>query len=577
MTKMKKIFALLFLFLATGFSSFAFASIDRFLVEVSSNPLMLNEATDLTVTAVDKNGALVKSFIWDALISVKWMDEGGYTLPNGWVVNFVASSQGKVKFHKWIIFKQVGKVTISAEDLFDEKLIGQLEVEVKDPNNAWTLKKVLIVSPTPAWVETNKNVNIIWSMKELPNSPLQVMIDGKLNTSSSTNANGEFSVFANDISKGDHTLMAQITNAAGSVIAKSDEINFNISDLANELYKSISVDPSTSVAEWDKMTITLTVAPEVSTVELLILGNSYFMEKVKSGIFEKKLKFNTANDNVQIDAKLTADGNTKTYPNIEKLKITKAKEWTKEDTNTGENKVLDVPVPTKEETQSNVKITSIKSIYDPSTKKYLVSWTSEGNPARYIILISSNKSSIKENPELIQTTTDKQILITPPSNKEYFLQVVWADETSNPVGEASSIITLAAPDEYKPTTPTCVVDAIKISDMLIAGTHYLVWNKVPGVDRYTIYQSDTPSNDIKSMSKVGDTVDNKFAFSFDEAATEPAYKYYSVQWACNNGDLTNVSSATKVQVWPRNIALYVCMIIWFMYSGFLLTKKQEII
>jgi hypothetical protein len=47
------------------------------------------------------------------------------------------------------------------------------------------------------------------------------------------------------------------------------------------------------------------------------------MEKVKSGIFEKKLKFNTANDAVQVDAKLTADGNVKTYTNIETLKITK--------------------------------------------------------------------------------------------------------------------------------------------------------------------------------------------------------------------------------------------------------------
>jgi hypothetical protein len=51
-------------------------------------------------------------------------------------------------------------------------------------------------------------------MKDLPNSPLQILIDGKVNTSSSTNMNGEFSVFANDISKGDHTLTVQITNAA---------------------------------------------------------------------------------------------------------------------------------------------------------------------------------------------------------------------------------------------------------------------------------------------------------------------------------------------------------------------------
>jgi hypothetical protein len=75
----------------------------------------------------------------------------------------------------------------------------------------------------------------------------------------------------NDLTIDQHILTVQITNAAGTVIAKSDEINFNVSDLANELYKSIKADPSTTVAESEKITLTMTTAPEVSTVELVIL------------------------------------------------------------------------------------------------------------------------------------------------------------------------------------------------------------------------------------------------------------------------------------------------------------------
>gem|GEM_PF-6721859 len=77
------------------------------------------------------------------------------------------------------------------------------------------------------------------------------------------------------------------------------------------------MDPGTTVSENDKITVTLTTAPEVTTAELTLLGNSYFMEKTTSGIFEKKFKFNQANSRIQIDAKLTANGNSKTYTNIE--------------------------------------------------------------------------------------------------------------------------------------------------------------------------------------------------------------------------------------------------------------------
>lgn len=575
---MKKITTTISLFLVSSIIVFnsisAFAATDRFLVEISSNPMQLNEAVDLTITAVDKNGAVDKKFVGDALLNVKWLDETSYKLPNGGIVNFTPSSQWVVKFHKWFSASKIGKITLSAEDILEDTLRGEIQVEVKDANSAGSIKKVTVTSPTPAAIETNKNINIIWNMKDLPNSPLQILIDGKVNTSSSTNVNGEFSVFANDISKGDHTLTVQITNAAGTIIAKSDDINFTVGDLANELFKSINVDPSTSFKEADKITVTLTVAPEVSTVELIILGNSYFMEKVKSGIFEKKLKFNTANDAVQVDAKLTADGNVKTYTNIETLKITKwdAVESTTGTVSTGTNETTTTNQNTN---QSNVKITSIKSIYDPVTKKYLINWTVEWTPDRYLVLISSDKSSIQSNPELIQTTTDKQILITPPTNKEYFLQVIGADNQSNPLGEASEILKLLAPDEYKPSAPSCVVDAIKLTDMLIAWKHYLVWNKVAWVDRYTIYQSETPNSDISSMTKMWDTVDNKFEFAFDETATEPAYKYFAVQWTCNNGDLTNIAWSTKVQVGPMNIALYICMIIWFMYGWKVLIRKRD--
>ncbi len=551
----------------------AFASPDRFLVEVSNNPMILNEAVDLTIKAVDKNGNILKSFVWDALLTIKWIDEGKYTLPNGWIVNFNANNQWEVKFHKGIIFKQVGKATILAEDIIDDALFGKIDVEIKDPAASTALKKITIVTPVAWWTETNKNINIIWNATDLPNSPLQVLIDGRPQTSSSTNEKGEFSVYVNDLTIDQHILTVQITNAAGTVIAKSDEINFNVSDLANELYKSIKADPSTTVAESEKITLTMTTAPEVSTVELVILWQSYYMEKQQSGIFEKKLKFNTANPSIQIDAKLTANGNTKSYTNIEKLTITPAATGATE--TKSEVTETEVTAPQADE-NSLIKITSIRSIYDAMNKKYMISRTVEWNPSRYLVLLSKDKETIKDNPELIQTTVDKQLMVTPPSNANYYLQVYAADETSNPIGEPSEIIMLTAPDEYKPSAPTCIVDAISLSDALIAGKHFLVWNKQAWVERYIVYQSSNPDASIDQMSKVGETSESKFEFAFDEEAKEPMYNYFAVQWVCADGQTTNMSGSTKVQVWPWNIALYLALVVWFISSSYMLIQKQEL-
>ena len=150
-----------------------------------------------------------------------------------------------------------------------------------------------------------------------------------------------------------------------------------------------------------------------------------------------------------------------------------------------------------------------------------------------------------------------------------------ADENSNPVGIASTIVTLTAPGEYPANTDTCKVSAIFLTNAMIAGKNYLTWTKQSGVERYVVYQSSTPWSDLSQMTKIGETVDNKFEFAYDSTATEPVYRYYSIQGVCNDGKLTDVANSTKVQVGPWNIALYISMIIWFSYMSYLLIKKQE--
>ena len=107
---------------------------------------------------------------------------------------------------------------------------------------------------------------------------------------------------------------------------------------------------------------------------------------------------------------------------------------------------------------------------------------------------------------------------------------------------------LTAPSEYKSSAPSCVVDSISLTPMVIAGKHYIVWNKVSGVERYVVYQSSSQSVGVSNMVKLGETVDNKFEFAYDSSAKEATYSHFTVQGICSDGATTNVAGSTKVQV-----------------------------
>jgi hypothetical protein len=87
-----------------------------------------------------------------------------------------------------------------------------------------------------------------------------------------------------------------------------------------------------------------------------------------------------------------------------------------------------------------------------------------------------------------------------------------------------------------------------ISAVKSGANYYMTRPNIAGVDKYTIYKSDTPNTPIDQSIKVADTVENYFLYPFDPKAPVETYSYYTVQATCNDGRVVTVDETKKVQV-----------------------------
>lgn len=534
-------------------------SVDRYIIELSNNPLQVNEAVDVTIKVVDKNGDVVTSYVWDALLEIQWLSDNDVTYPNNGIVSFVASDQWEKRFNKWLIVKKAWDYKLVVRDILDD-YIWNLNITI----NAWwssnNVSDVVITSPTEWSTESNQNINIVWSAKEFPNSPFKLFVDGKESTPSNTNENGDFSLYSDTLTNGEHTMQIKIFDSNDKVVAQSDIVNFQVQQSTGPSFRSISIMPSTGAKENDRIDVIVNTNNETRVVELIIWTNSFFMEKSKDGEFTKSLKI-SKNGTYDVDLKLSSDNGTKTFSKVDVIDIIPASSSGSLDVSLNNNSFL---------------IKNLKYSYSQETKKYNLTWNYEWGMTKFIVLIWKSKDNLSQSATIKELVSTNSFVFTPVETDGYFVQVYGVDSSDNISGTPSDIVYLAAPIEYKNSSSVCVVDSIKINTTKIWDKHYLTWNKVSGVERYIVYSSDKQTTNISAMSKIWETSQTQFEYYYDENAKDPIYKYYTVQWVCNDGRYTNVGSSEKVEVWPINMAIYAICISLFGYLAIRLRKDAEI-
>lgn len=236
---MKKLLKLLVLFSVLGFQYNVFAaSVDHFDVKLSKDEASVNEAVDITIEALDKNGNVVKDYNWTILILSetdpkaelpKEIKDNSYT--------FKESDQWKIKFENALKFKNTGSQQLNIYDLSDEDIMWVWEINITWETTTQSLS-ISITTPEDWTLIWQNSINVSWKTEK--NHKVVVKINWK--DTLKLVSNNEW-IFDEKLENLDNWLMvikASVLNADWEEVWTSSEVKITI-NAKNPEYKSIKL------------------------------------------------------------------------------------------------------------------------------------------------------------------------------------------------------------------------------------------------------------------------------------------------------------------------------------------------
>ncbi|HMT00785.1 MAG TPA: hypothetical protein PKC14_00505 [Candidatus Absconditabacterales bacterium] len=540
---LKKSIAFIFSFLVIG-GVFA-ADPSNFLIEVKPSSFATSEAVDMTIQAVGSDGKVVSSYEGDVFIEIlELTDPDDYVLPNDGVYSFLPQDQGAKTFSKGLVIKKVGTYKIRIEDVINDKIVGEATVIVGGGTETIP-QNVQITSPLGGGTEKNSSVNIIGS-SPFPNSPLQIFVNGQKTKDAYTSVDGSFSIYVDGFASGVNNLQVKLADINGKIIGQSAQTQFSYQPLTDQFFKSVILDPAV-VTGGQKTMITVNVDSSVSSAELFLSnGTTFPLDKIAEGQFGKNIEFSTPGV-ASLGVSLMSNGVKKNYDSVASIQVLQ---------------------PLTIQTM----IYEVKIVVDQMDKsKVSLSWTSSGNVSLsgYRFSYGTDKTNLDKN---FIVTGNFALLTNIESDTAYYAQIQPLSMTGAVVGVPSDLIVI---EPIKPSAPLCTIQGIQFWTEKIDDTYFLVWDEVENADKYIIYRSDSLTDGIDEMQKVGETSDLRFEYPFDPTTKNYEYAYYSVQAVCSDGNLLQIDTVKKVQVGPFLNIMYVLFISGILYYMYTLYKDSK--
>lgn len=519
------------------------ATPDAFVVEVQPSSFDPNSPVDMTIKAVKGDGTVVKDYEGDVYIDIpSWLDSTDYVIPSDHLYTFVPQDQWVKLFSKGLIIKKAWTYTIQVSDIINDSIKWEKSVIVGTTVNP-NLKTITIDSPMQSGTEKNEIINVFGSSVELPNSPFEIRLNNVPATQGMTDANWGINGYVTWVQKWSNTLQIKILDINNTVLWESSIVSFSYAPIADGVFNSIQILPSTKIKQWAKATFIISTNDSVSSVELLLSnGKSAPMDKDSAGTFKKEMMLDTA-WNIEVSANLILNGQKKSYTGIANLIVDK-----------------------------NTSVGKVRLYWDPvNTQKLNITWEIIGEAAKYKILYWTGEADLIQSATVNTNEIALDNLLTWST---YFFKIVPLDTNGAEIGLASDIVQAKIWD-LGPAWASCVVNGITVSDTTIGDKHYLTRSGVLNVSKYIIYRSDFETTDVSKMNKIAEVTDTKFEYPFNKDAKTEKYAYYLVQAICTDGNWVIIDNVKKVKTWPmENFLLFVVitLLIYCWYRLFLSSK-----
>jgi len=548
---MKRFFSFLLVFLLgfVGFISLVWAQElpDAFIVEANPSSFDVNEAVDLTISAVKNNWETVLDYEWDVFIELLGViDPDDYIVPSDGLYTFLPQDQWVKLFSKWLKIKIPDTFTLAVSDIIDETIQGKMTLIVGEISSQEE-KSVSIVSPVANAIETSDDIEILAQAPDLPNSTYQIYLNEILAAEWISTEKWDISDYISNALAGQNTLQIKVVDINGLVIGESALMNFNYKTASDSIFNGMEILPSTQAKQWQKLTFTVNTSELVSSAILKLSDwQSFPMDNDDIGRFTKQLVVTTVWV-TSISLSLNAWWNQKIYNDVASFVV-----------------------------DANVGVSNLKFYTDGvDFTKMSVTRDTMWPIAKYKVAYGTAQNNLSQN---FEVWTNEILLENLNPEQDYFIQITPLDDLGSIYGDISTIEQVQ-PWHLWPQTaweaPNCVVQWIALYTGRIWNKYYLSRNAVENTQRYIIYRSDFPTTNLSDMNKVWESTDNRFEYPFNFYSNEDQFAYYAVQAICSNGAALQIDDVKRVHVWPIDNLLFVVVLSLFAYVSFRLYKVAK--
>jgi len=267
---MKNLLKILAYMLSFWFYSLTFAwTIDHFDVQTNPSSVKVWESIDITIKALDKNGAVVKNYVWEILIFSQSDPKAEFPgVLSGNTYTFKTWDAWVVKFENAVKFTQKWTQDINVYDISNENIFGYAEVVVWEWNTTIGTWEISITYPE-AWITLWKN-NIKVSGKTLKNHKVKITLNKNKTFDAISDSKWAFEVEVSNIPSWENVLKATLIDADDKVIWESTDVLFKV-ETNIPSFKSIKLNPSLKeVTPETIINVELDATNSLTTVNLIV-------------------------------------------------------------------------------------------------------------------------------------------------------------------------------------------------------------------------------------------------------------------------------------------------------------------
>jgi len=557
-------------------------------IEVKS-PIMEWEAANLSITMM-RNWSRMTNYDGSIYITIQdenWarLKSNEYKLPNWDIYTFLETDLWFKEFQKWLEIKKEWIFYVQVEDLNDpdEKVLWRQQVTViKNPTPQWNYH-IEVLSPLSESTVTNEKLDILWSIKELPNSKALIYIDSKPAETVDVDSAWMINYSIPNIDLWKHSLKIEVPDMDWTILWTSDKINFSVVEWWNVKIKSVSVEPRDLLMVWDKTKITVFTDEMVEWVNMKLSDRPENDALILTKDWLWEFSYNvyliaTWEVNISLETTTANNSISEIHENIEKFYVLDTPE------------IYNATFTQDPENQSGTASWDIL-YWDPVNSyiiKYRWSWNNLSWEAQtenksftfkdvpYDTEINLNITPVRKNSLNLTThwaaSETIKFIIRKPNTCWDWICSAWETAESCPEDCWGTAICWnwicelwetaeSCPDDCTWTTiirSSCVAQTVPVRTTKIWDNYYLIRDKAKDITKYVIYSST--SQDIKTRTKIFETKDTSYEYPFDYNAKEDTYMYFWVVWICEDWWEVELSWATKVQVWPaENFFLLLCL------------------